>query len=175
MDRRCTPTQPVSQDLAEGCLANPICRSRLELCLWKRLKVPKEEKKAALYAEIEKRGELFAYCLKDAVNYAKREIKMYVVSFCIEADCREALEKAVDYVKERMEAVWSDVACRPSVCTCKVEWDGERLTVETCAKSDVRLVAELLAKAYARYGGRTMQLIKCRVCQLIRPLLGEEP
>jgi len=60
-------------DLAEACLANPICRNRLEICLWKRLKMPKEEKKAALYAEIERRGELFAYCLKDAVEYARRE------------------------------------------------------------------------------------------------------
>jgi hypothetical protein len=54
-------------------LANPICVNRLKLCLWKHLKVPKEEKKAALYAEIERRGELFEYCLKDAVEYAKRE------------------------------------------------------------------------------------------------------
>jgi hypothetical protein len=168
--------QTAQRNLAEACLANPICAGRLKLCIWKRLKAPTtEEKKAMAKAEIERRGELFAYCLKDAVNYAMRESKAYVVSFCIEADCREALEKAVDYVKERMEAIWSDVACHPSVCTCKVEWDGERLTLETCAKSDVRLVAELLAKAYARYGGRTIQLIKCRVCQLIRPLLGEGP
>jgi len=60
-------------DPAGACLANPICRNRLELCIWKRLKMPKEEKKAALYAEIERRGELFAYCLKDAVEYTKRE------------------------------------------------------------------------------------------------------
>lgn len=33
--------------------------------------MPKEEKKA-LYAEIERRGDLFAYCLKDAVEYARR-------------------------------------------------------------------------------------------------------
>jgi hypothetical protein len=54
-------------------LANPICANRLKLCLWKHLKVPKEEKKAALYAEIERRGELFSRCLKDAVEYARRE------------------------------------------------------------------------------------------------------
>ncbi len=60
-------------DSAEGCLTNPICMNRLILCLWKRLKVPKEEKKAAIAAEIEKRGNLFAYCLKDAVEYARRE------------------------------------------------------------------------------------------------------
>jgi hypothetical protein len=63
-------------DSAESCLANSICINRLKLCIlnrFKRLKVPKEERKAALYAEIERRGELFAYCLKDAVEYAKRE------------------------------------------------------------------------------------------------------
>jgi hypothetical protein len=60
-------------DSAESCLANPICANRLKLCLWKRLKVPKEEKKAALYAEIERRGPLFERCLKDALEYAKRE------------------------------------------------------------------------------------------------------
>jgi hypothetical protein len=48
--------------------------NRLKLCLWKHLRhVPVEERKAALYAEIERRGELFEYCLKDAVEYAKRE------------------------------------------------------------------------------------------------------
>jgi len=60
-------------DPAEACLASPICRNRLELCIWKRLRVPKEEKKAALLAEIEKRGDLFAYCLKDAEEYTRRE------------------------------------------------------------------------------------------------------
>ena len=60
-------------DSAETCLANPICANRLKLCLWKRLRVPKEEKKAALYAEIERRGDLFAYCLKDALEYVRRE------------------------------------------------------------------------------------------------------
>jgi len=47
--------------------------NRLKLCLWKRLRVPKEEKKAAIYAEIERRGELFARCLEDALEYARRE------------------------------------------------------------------------------------------------------
>ncbi|MFZ8840568.1 MAG: hypothetical protein ACO2PM_16950 [Pyrobaculum sp.] len=60
-------------DSAETCLANSICMNRLILCLWKRLKVPKEERKAAIAAEIERRGDLFAYCLKDAVEYARRE------------------------------------------------------------------------------------------------------
>jgi hypothetical protein len=60
-------------DSAEACLANPVCAAKLTRCIWKRLKVPWEEKKAALYAEIERRGELFAYCLKYAVEYARRE------------------------------------------------------------------------------------------------------
>jgi hypothetical protein len=55
-------------------LANPICANRLKLCLWRRLKVPRGEKKAALHAEIERRGDLFAYCLKDALEYARREL-----------------------------------------------------------------------------------------------------
>jgi hypothetical protein len=61
-------------DSAEACLANPICMNRLKLCLWKHLRhVPVEERKAALYAEIERRGELFSRCLKDAIEYARRE------------------------------------------------------------------------------------------------------
>jgi len=34
--------------------------------------VPWEERKAALYAEIERRGELFAYCLEYAVKRTKQ-------------------------------------------------------------------------------------------------------
>ncbi|MCI4465680.1 MAG: hypothetical protein JHC22_07855 [Thermoproteus sp.] len=56
-------------------MSNPICGNRLKLCIWKHLKVPKEEKKKALYGEIERRGELFAECIKDAVEYAERESK----------------------------------------------------------------------------------------------------
>jgi len=58
---------------AEACLSNPICGNRLKLCIWKRLKVSKEERKKALYEEIERRGELFQFCIKDAVEYAERE------------------------------------------------------------------------------------------------------
>jgi hypothetical protein len=64
--------QATPQDSAEACLANPICEAKLVRCIWKRLKVPWEERKAALYAEIERRGELFAYCLKDAVERTRR-------------------------------------------------------------------------------------------------------
>jgi hypothetical protein len=67
------PPLPPPPDSEDSCLANPICVNRLKLCLWKHLKVPKEEKKAAIYAEIERRGELFEYCLRDALEYARRE------------------------------------------------------------------------------------------------------
>jgi hypothetical protein len=60
-------------DPALVCMSNPICGNRLKLCIWKRLKVSKEEKKKALYEEIERRGELFKFCIKDAVEYAERE------------------------------------------------------------------------------------------------------
>jgi len=66
-------TSPPAEGSAEDCLANPICANRLKLCLWKHIKVPKEEKKVALYAEIERRGPLFERCLKDALEYARRE------------------------------------------------------------------------------------------------------
>jgi hypothetical protein len=169
----CTPTPIAMYNSAEVCLTSPICANKLKRCLWKHLRhVPVEERKAALYAEIELRGPLFERCLKDALGYVRRGVKTYAVSFCIEADCHEVLEKAVNYVKERMETIWSDVACNSNVCTCRVEWDGELLTIETCSKRDIRLVVELLTKAYAQYGGKTIRLVKCKVCRLIQPLLG---
>jgi hypothetical protein len=79
IDRRVEASPPAEtaesrgSDSAEACLANPICRGRLTLCIWKHLKVPREEKKAALYAEIERRSELFSRCLKDAIEYARRD------------------------------------------------------------------------------------------------------
>ena len=66
--------QAAPTDSAEACLANPICMNKLIACLWKRLKVPKEEKKAAINAEIERRGELFSRCLEDALEYARRKL-----------------------------------------------------------------------------------------------------
>jgi hypothetical protein len=55
-------------------MSNDICLSKLKACIWKHLRhVPVEERKAALYAEIERRGELFSRCLKDAIEYARRE------------------------------------------------------------------------------------------------------
>jgi hypothetical protein len=62
-------------DPAAACMSNPICGNRLKLCIWRHLKAPREEKKKALYAEIERRGEVFAHCIKDAVEYAERESK----------------------------------------------------------------------------------------------------
>jgi len=67
-------TQTAALDSAETCLATPICANRLTLCLWKHLRhVPVEERKAAIYTEIERRGELFSRCLEDALEYARRE------------------------------------------------------------------------------------------------------
>ena len=66
--------QTATLDSAESCMSNDICLSRLKACIWKHLRhVPVEERKAALYAEIERRGELFSRCLKDAIEYARRE------------------------------------------------------------------------------------------------------
>ena len=61
-------------DSAETCLAIPICMNKLIACLWKRLRVPKEEKKAAINAEIERRGELFSRCLEYALEFARRKL-----------------------------------------------------------------------------------------------------
>ena len=87
----------------------------------------------------------------------------YVVTFCAEADSREALEAAVEYVSKYLADGWVGYVCGPYVCVCKAEaeWDGERLTVKTCTKRSVRVVAKLLVKAYAWYGGKTMQLVNC--------------
>jgi hypothetical protein len=66
-------------DSAGACLANPICTNRLKLCIWKHLRArvkTAEETKAAARAEIERRGELFNYCLKDAIEYARREAEL---------------------------------------------------------------------------------------------------
>jgi len=93
-----------------------------------------------------------------------REIPLkYVVAFRVEADSREALEAAVEHVAKDLADGWVARICGPHVCACraKVEWDGERLTVKTCTKHSVRAVAKRLLKAYAWYGGKTIQLVKC--------------
>jgi len=92
----------------------------------------------------------------------------YVVTFRVEADTKEALEAAVEYVAKHMADGWVAYVCSPYVCTCKakVEWDGTRLTVKTCTKRSVRVVAKWLLKAYAWYGGKTIQLAKCEEYRL---------
>jgi hypothetical protein len=68
------PPLPPPPESEESCLANPICANRLKLCIWKHLRhVPVEERKAVAQAEFERRGELFSRCLKDALEYARRE------------------------------------------------------------------------------------------------------
>jgi len=87
----------------------------------------------------------------------------YVVVFRVEADSREALEKAVEYVAKHVEDGLAVYACGPYVCVCKVklEWDGERLTVKTCLKRSADAVAKWLLKAYSWFGGKSIRLIKC--------------
>ncbi len=87
----------------------------------------------------------------------------YAVTFYIEADSREALEVAVEYVAKHVEDDLVGYVCGAYACACKakVEWDGTRLTIRSCVKRTARVVAKLLAKAYAWYGGKTIRLIKC--------------
>ena len=87
----------------------------------------------------------------------------YVVAFRVEADSREALEAAIEYVAKHMADGWVVYACGPHACVCKVkiEWDGERLTVRSCLKRTLNTVAKLLAKAYSWHGGRAIQIVKC--------------
>jgi glutamine synthetase type III len=87
----------------------------------------------------------------------------YVVAFRVEADSREALEAAIDYVAKHMADGWVVYACGPHACVCKVklEWDGERLTVKTCLKRSVDTTVKWLLKSYSWYGGKSIRLIKC--------------
>jgi hypothetical protein len=87
----------------------------------------------------------------------------YTVVFYVEADRREALEAAVKYVMEYVKDGVAMYACGRHVCVCKVklEWDGNRLTVRSCVKLAVRIIAKRLAKAYIWHGGRSIRLVKC--------------
>jgi len=87
----------------------------------------------------------------------------YAITFYIEADSREALEAAVKYVMEHVEGDIAMYACGRHVCLCKVrlEWDGSQLTVRSCVKLAVRVIAKRLVKAYVWHGGRSIRLVKC--------------
>jgi len=87
----------------------------------------------------------------------------YVAVFRVEADSRETLEKAVTYAAKRFEIGKVVYACGPyHACFChiKLEWDGTRLTVRSCMKRAVDAAVKLLVKAYSRFGGKAIQLIK---------------
>jgi hypothetical protein len=86
----------------------------------------------------------------------------YTAVFYVEADSRETLETAVEYVARRLEIGKVVYACGPYVCVCKteLEWDGTRLTVKSCIKRAVHAAAKLLVEAYGWFGGKAIQLIK---------------
>jgi hypothetical protein len=88
----------------------------------------------------------------------------YVATYCIEADSREALEKAVEYAARRFEIGKVVFACGPyHACFChiRLEWDGERLTVRTCMKRSIYSAVELVRQAYSWFGGKSIRIIKC--------------
>jgi hypothetical protein len=86
----------------------------------------------------------------------------YAAIFRVEADSREALEAAVEYVARRLEIGKVVYACGPHVCVCRteLEWNGTRLTVKSCMKRAVDAAAKLLVEAYGWFGGKSMRLIK---------------
>jgi hypothetical protein len=86
----------------------------------------------------------------------------YVAVFRVEADSREALEKAVEYVARRMEIGKVVYACGPYACFCRtrVEWDGELLTVRSCMKRAIDSAVRLLVEAYGWFGGKSIRLVK---------------
>ena len=93
----------------------------------------------------------------------------YVATFRVEADSRDALERAVEYVAKRMEIGKVVYACgRYYVCFCRtrVEWDGEQLTVRTCLKRAIDSAVRLLAEAYGWFGGKSIRLVKCEEYRL---------
>jgi hypothetical protein len=87
----------------------------------------------------------------------------YAATFCVEADSQEALEVAVEYVMRRMSSGWVGYACGPQACICKVEvkWGGGCLAVRTCTEHVAYAVAKLLVRAYAWFGGKAIQVVRC--------------
>ena len=74
---------------------------------------------------------------------SKRPPLRYTATFYVEADNREALEAAVEYVAKRTEIGKVVYACGLRACICRVEleWDGARLTVKSCMKRAAHAVA----------------------------------
>ncbi len=72
--------------------------------------------------------------------------------FYVEADSRETLEAAVEYIMRRLEG--------GGICEAEAEWDGERLTVKSCAEHVVYAVAKSLVTAYTWLGGKSIQVVR---------------
>jgi len=87
----------------------------------------------------------------------------YTAVFYVEADSREVLEAAVDYVVKYVADGVVGYVCGPYACVCKIalEWDGTHLTVKSYKKRTAHIVAKLLVKAYSWYGGKSIRLVKC--------------
>jgi len=81
---------------------------------------------------------------------------IYAATFYVEADDYEA---AVDYIMRRLGGGLAGYSCGPHACLCRVEvkWDGSLLAVKTCA---ALAVAKLLVRAYARLGGKAVQVVR---------------
>jgi len=86
----------------------------------------------------------------------------YAAIFRVEADSREVLEAAVEYVARRLEIGKVVYACGPYACVCKteLEWNDTWLTVKSCMKRAVDATAKLLVEAYGWFGGKSIRLIK---------------
>jgi hypothetical protein len=86
----------------------------------------------------------------------------YTATFYVEADSREALEAAVEYVMMRLGGGLVGYSCGPHACLCgvEVEWGGGLLAVKTCSERAASAVAKLLVRAYTWLGGKAVQVVK---------------
>jgi len=86
----------------------------------------------------------------------------YTAVFYVEADSREALEAAVEYVARRMEIGKVVYVCGPYVYVCKteLEWNATWLTVKSCMKRAVHAAAKLPVEAYGWFGGKAIQIVR---------------
>jgi len=90
----------------------------------------------------------------------------YTVTFYVEADNREALRAAMEYVAAYIADGVTGYVCGSYLCICrpKVEWNSDsQLIVMSCVKRTARVVAKSLVKAYTRYGGKAMQIVRCEM------------
>ena len=87
---------------------------------------------------------------------------IYAATFYVEADSRETLKAAVEYVMSRLGGGLIGYVCGPQACLCvaEVEWGGGWLAVRTCSERAALAVAKLLVRAYAWLGGKAVQVVK---------------